>query len=123
LYLRRRNPTGNYRGSQMSYAAPPTDQGHLPCYQNPEYLAAADDLDLVADVWGGLRGKLPKYLVKEVGEKPQSYRGDSHGFGLTTASRQPLRGSAGFCQSLHFGKMQQHQFCWLRKMWICAAMI
>jgi hypothetical protein len=101
LYLRRRNPTGNYRGAQMSHP-PPTDQGHLPCYQNPEYLAAADDLDLVADVWGGLRGKLPKYLVKEVGEKPQSYRGRLSRVRFDNRFTPTIKGQCGILSKFAF---------------------
>jgi hypothetical protein len=86
----------------MSYAAPPTDQGHLPCYQNPEYLAAADDLDLVADVWGGLRGKLPKYLVKEVGEKPQSYRGRLSRVRFDNRFTPTIKGQCGILSKFAF---------------------
>ncbi len=73
----------------------PTNDPDLPSYQQAEYLEAAEEMELVMDLWNNLKGCFTKYIHQEQKEDSKHYRDRLARVRLDNRFKPAVNGYAG----------------------------
>ncbi len=79
----------------MPVYTPPTDDPSLPSFLHPDYVTAQDDVQLVSDVWGDLKNRIPVYIQQEQKEPGWAYQGRLKRCAFDNRFEPAIRGHAG----------------------------